>query len=306
MTILQQSVSYIKSFYMVDSNDHRSGKTGVSSGAFTVNISKNGGVFGSAGGAVSEIASGWYKITLSSGNLDTLGDLAVDITATGCDKTYFVEQVTAGLPADMLKINGSLTSDNEAVLKLKSLDIQNSDFAGVALNLEASSGTAFYAGGGGTTGYTPIHIVGGDDGSIKIEGGISIEASTSPLQNQRAISIYALGDDGSGIYVDSTGVALTLESSSTDALKCIPGGSGKPINGDVILAAAGLDKISISAPTGAATTFGEMVVQLWRRFFKKTTMDTTSLKTYADDGSTVLTSQLVSETNSIQTQGPAS
>ena len=54
-----------------------------------------------------------------------------------------------------------------------------------------------------------------------------------------------------------------------------------------------------------ASNFREMLVQLWRRFLKKSTLTSTQLKTYADDGTTVLTTQEVSDDNVTQTQGAA-
>jgi hypothetical protein len=71
------------------------------------------------------------------------------------------------------------------------------------------------------------------------------------------------------------------------------------------LAADGLDAISTTAPTGPASNFRQMVVQTWRRFFKKSTLTATQLKTYADDGTTVVTTQTVSDDNTTQTQGVA-
>ncbi len=57
------------------------------------------------------------------------------------------------------------------------------------------------------------------------------------------------------------------------------------------LGAAGLDNIPITAPAGVAGTFREMIVQTWRRFFKRVLNDKSGLTitTYADDGLTVLT-----------------
>lgn len=73
----------------------------------------------------------------------------------------------------------------------------------------------------------------------------------------------------------------------------------------VQLADDGLDNIAITAPTGVASDFRELIVQIWRRFFAKTTLTTTHLTTYADDGSTALTTQAVGETETVQTMGAA-
>lgn len=69
----------------------------------------------------------------------------------------------------------------------------------------------------------------------------------------------------------------------------------------VKLAATGLDAIDVTAPTGVASTFREMIVQLWRRFFKKADKTYSSatagnLKTYADNGTSVLTTSAFTET----------
>jgi len=71
------------------------------------------------------------------------------------------------------------------------------------------------------------------------------------------------------------------------------------------LASDGLDSVSIVAPTGVASNFREMVVATWRRFYKKATMTATDLKTYADDGATVVTSQPITDDNVTQSQGAA-
>lgn len=80
-------------------------------------------------------------------------------------------------------------------------------------------------------------------------------------------------------------------------------------SGRVKLQPAGLDDITTTAPAGVAANFREMLVQVWRRFFKKTVMATaggvTTLKTYADDGATVITTETVSESATAQTKGPA-
>jgi len=73
----------------------------------------------------------------------------------------------------------------------------------------------------------------------------------------------------------------------------------------VQLADDGIDNIPTTAPSGVASDFREMLVQLWRRFFKKTVLTSTALMTYADDGTTVLTTQTVSETSTSQTMGAA-
>jgi hypothetical protein len=67
-------------------------------------------------------------------------------------------------------------------------------------------------------------------------------------------------------------------------------------------------KFSVSAITGVASGILEKIDQIWRRDFAKVTLNrsTGELKTYADNGSDVLTTQTTSTTGDTQTQGAAS
>lgn len=71
------------------------------------------------------------------------------------------------------------------------------------------------------------------------------------------------------------------------------------------LASDGLDSVATTEPAGVASNFREMVVQTWRRFFKKNTLTATQLKTYKDDAS-IATTQPVSDDDTTQTMGDAS
>lgn len=73
------------------------------------------------------------------------------------------------------------------------------------------------------------------------------------------------------------------------------------------LASTGLDSIATTAPAGVASNFREMIVQTWRRFFKKATHDSGAgeIKTFADDGTTVLTTQAATTAGDVETQGAA-
>lgn len=90
MAILRQSTAYTRTFLMVLTSDHITGATGKSP---TVQLSKAGGAFGAAAGTVTEIGLGWYKVALTTADTNTLGELAYDCSATGCDNTDFADQV---------------------------------------------------------------------------------------------------------------------------------------------------------------------------------------------------------------------
>lgn len=97
MALLKQTTAYNRAFLMVDSSDHITGKSSVT---VTVTLSKNGGSFASASGSVSELANGWYYISLDSTDTNTQGELAYHCTASGADPTDFSDQVVAVNLAD--------------------------------------------------------------------------------------------------------------------------------------------------------------------------------------------------------------
>lgn len=72
------------------------------------------------------------------------------------------------------------------------------------------------------------------------------------------------------------------------------------------LSAAGLDAISVADFAGAANTLPKLIVRLWRRFFGPASKTSTQLRTFADDGTTVRTTQAVSDDGTTETQGLAS
>ncbi len=67
-------------------------------------------------------------------------------------------------------------------------------------------------------------------------------------------------------------------------------------------------KITVPAVSGVATGVLSMLVQLWRRFFRKVDKDSAggTIKTYANDGTSVLTTQTITSVGTTDTQGPAS
>ena len=69
--------------------------------ALTVTISKNGGAFAAAAGAITDLTSGWYSIAFTAVDTNTLGALAWNITGAGVP-TFVglpVDQVLSALPS---------------------------------------------------------------------------------------------------------------------------------------------------------------------------------------------------------------
>ncbi len=74
------SADYPITFFMVDATDNITGKTGLTP---TVLISKNGGSYLAANGAVTEKGGGVYTLAGNATDRNTLGELWIHITATG-------------------------------------------------------------------------------------------------------------------------------------------------------------------------------------------------------------------------------
>lgn len=90
MARITKGETYTRAFFMTDSADHLTGKTGLT---VAVTLSKAGAAFAAAGGTVTELTSGWYKIALTTTDTNTSGDLAFHCTSAGADATDFMDQV---------------------------------------------------------------------------------------------------------------------------------------------------------------------------------------------------------------------
>lgn len=111
----QSDTTYPLVFFMADITDHTTGKAGLSP---TVTLSKNGGAFGAAAGAVSEIASGWYKVSGNATDSNTLGPLILHATGPGADVTDAVFGVVSHDPFAI----ATATENAARVLDTETLD----------------------------------------------------------------------------------------------------------------------------------------------------------------------------------------
>lgn len=114
--LLKQSTARNLSVLMTDSSDHISGKTGLT---LTIYASKDGGTPAAITPTVTELDStnmpGWYKLALTTSHTDTLGDLALHVTATGADPSDLVRHVVAALPGELTSSERDSVAD--ALLK---------------------------------------------------------------------------------------------------------------------------------------------------------------------------------------------
>lgn len=101
LSMLKQSTARNLLVFMTDSADHVTGKASLT---LTITASKDGAAFASISPTVTELSGGWYSLALTSSHTDTLGDLALHITATGADPSDVREQVFAGLPGESVAV----------------------------------------------------------------------------------------------------------------------------------------------------------------------------------------------------------
>lgn len=96
--IIKQSTAYNRDFTVWDSTGNN--VTGLTSGQFTVKSSKAGAAFTTITPTITEKANGHYNLAYTSGHTDTLGSLALAITAPGAVQTDLNDQVVAYDPND--------------------------------------------------------------------------------------------------------------------------------------------------------------------------------------------------------------
>ena len=143
----QSTSTYPILFFMADSADHVTGKTSLTP---TVTISKNGGAFGAASGAVSEIANGWYALAGNATDRNTLGALAIHAAASGADPADVVVQIVSydpyGITADVwTNATRSLTDKADFALSSANMativdEVWDEPLTGATHNVATSSG----------------------------------------------------------------------------------------------------------------------------------------------------------------------
>lgn len=138
MSILKQSTARSRMIWMCDSTDHVSGKAGLT---LTITASKNGAAFASITPTVNDRGNGWYELQLDTTMTNTLGDLALHITATGADPTDLVDQVCLDLPGTGAITTADKESIADTIMARDSSNWETAALAGSKRNL----GTAVMA-----------------------------------------------------------------------------------------------------------------------------------------------------------------
>ncbi len=100
----QSSTAHPIDILMVLSSDHLTGATGKT---VSVTLSKDGGAFAAASGAVTEVGNGHYSLAGHATDRGTLGELVIRATASGCDDTDIKILI---VPWDVFDANLGLTN----------------------------------------------------------------------------------------------------------------------------------------------------------------------------------------------------
>jgi len=310
--------------------------TPFTAGGFTVKLAAGGGTLGARhdATAITHDADGYYAVELDGTDTATVGRLKVEVpgsagnylptwdeffvlsaavydTLTGSTalSTYGGSD-TAGTTTLLSRIGSAITiASGKVAATMGSTDytgntVQTGDAyarigaTGSGLTSLAPSATAL-----STAQWTNARAALLDNLDAAVSTRLATASYTAP-DNADVISILA--SVGSGLKTE-----LDAVKAKTDALPTFPTNfaslaitvGGATTAGTVSdkagysLASSGLDAISTTAPAGVASNYREMMVQLWRRFFKKSAKAAsgTTLKTYADDGTTVITTQTWSD-----------
>ena len=209
--------------------------------------------------------------------------------------------ITAGTITTVTTVTNQLTA--AAIATGIWQDTTSGDFT-----VSSSIGKSLYTTGNAPGAASGLSIVGSamtlaanqhvivDSGTITTYTGNTVQTGDAfarlgaPVGASHSADVAAVKSDTGGL-VTTVGVAGL-------GLSAIPKTGYK-------LASDGLDSIAVTAPSTVATTFPGMVVQLWRRMFKKTVLNSNTGKiiTYADDGTTAVTTQDATDSGGVQTQG---
>jgi hypothetical protein len=102
-------------FYLSNSAD-ASAATGKTLATSDFRISKNGAAFGNAAGTITELTLGWYKMVFAAADLDTLGELACELSGeSGVDPVRVVHKVVRHDPYDDIVLLKGLVNGNVVI-----------------------------------------------------------------------------------------------------------------------------------------------------------------------------------------------
>ncbi len=195
-------------FYLVLASDHYTPATGL---VPVVTLSKNGGNFAAASGAVTEIASGWYSLAGNATDSGTLGPLIVKASVATADDVHDLWQIVAYDPRDSVRA-GLTALPNAAAAASGGLLINGSNTGTVTLAALTITGTTTHTG-------ATVHT-----GNVSMAAGLTITQSSA---NSNAITATGNGS-GTGFKVigGTTGHGFYAKGGDTSGQGMLAQGTG--------------------------------------------------------------------------------
>ena len=181
-------------FLMVLASDHVTPATGL---VPVVTISKAGGAFGGAAGAVSEVSSGWYKVAYTTADTGTVGDLAFHAAVATADNTDFVDQVAdatvATLGVNVVNING-VAATAVTTVNANIGETQPINFTGTGASAFVQSDVKDFGGTAGT-----------------FAAGLPLVNTTSGVKKNTASAGFMFGMTDSTTHAPKTGLTVASQ-----------------------------------------------------------------------------------------------
>lgn len=256
MRLLKQSTAYDLMVFLTDSADHVAGKTGLT---LTITASKAGAAFASISPTVTERGNGWYALALTTSHTDTLGDLALHITASGADPADLIMQVRANVLGDTLPANVTQFGGSNGTFASGRPEVNASHWGGTAVASAVVNANAAQISGDAAAADNLEAML---DGT----GGVTVKMASLQVVNPSgtAVTFQSSGSNGTGLAVTGhgtgSGALFTGGSSGGHGFGASGGGAG---NGMWIYSAAG-EALWIETDTsvGIEVTAGDQAIFL--------------------------------------------
>jgi hypothetical protein len=255
---LYKSTATNRMVFMTDSADGKTGKTGLT---LTITASKAGGAFASISPTVTERGSGWYSLALTASHTDTLGDLALNITASGADAADKLYQIVPDIAKSAFIVTESaLTVTNTTTFVVTSGP--TNDIANVmAIFFDASKSGSPIIAEGSYVGLTKtLALSAAPAVAVDAADTVTLYAVASNTLGTDAISEAALS--AAAVTKIQTGLAtptnITEVGSVTGAVGSVTGHT--PQTGDAFARLGAPAGASMSADVAAAKTVVDAIL----------------------------------------------
>lgn len=231
-TLLKQSTAVtVRIGPFLDKSDGVTEETGLAA-SLAFEVSKNNGAFAARNSATAPVhdSDGWYSCELDTTDTGTLGTLIVKshdaATYLPVWEKFVVmpanvyDSLVAGsdtFEVDMIRINGGLTSGNNATLSLAGISVVNSAGDAIVVGSSGGNGRAVYGYGNGTG--PAIDLVAGATASAArirggATGGIGLDVAGGAGGGD-AIKAYAGAGGGSALNVKGYGASAAVNVTQT-------------------------------------------------------------------------------------------